>query len=188
MCQNASPQPSVAQSRGASESQLSMAVCEGPDVSQVPEELELAVVPSPARSACHLHSSSDALSVKLRKGSGKNLKSSHQQALCRRQFPHNLLIFYSLLITGETVENEGCFLKNEASNQWQTLPKFGCSIPSALLISGLCLAGPSFLCSVFAKAGYKPLFKRIQTSCRAKRALSVFSPVFIFSSSLVPHP
>lgn len=61
----------MAESRGASESQLSMAVCEGPDVSQVPEELELAAVPSPARSGCHLHSSSDAVSMKLCKGAGK---------------------------------------------------------------------------------------------------------------------
>ncbi|RMC11242.1 hypothetical protein DUI87_11359 [Hirundo rustica rustica] len=49
LCQNALPQPRVAQSRGPSESQLPMAVCEGPDTSKVPEELVLAVVPSPTR-------------------------------------------------------------------------------------------------------------------------------------------
>lgn len=49
----------------------------------------------------------------------------------------------------------------------------------------LCLASPSFLGSVFAKAGCKPLFNR---TYRAKRALSVPCPVFIFGSSFVPCP
>lgn len=37
--------------------------------------------------------------------------------------------------TGETEENEGWFIKSEASNQWQALPRFGlsieCSVPLA---------------------------------------------------------
>lgn len=47
------------------------------------------------------------------------------------------------------------------------------------------LARHSLLCSVFAKALYKPLFNKIY---RAKWDLSVFSPMFIFGSSFVPCP